>query len=622
MTNSSFDHKVFLKQLSTLPGVYQMLDSEGEVIYVGKAKNLKNRLSSYFVSPKQLAPKTRSLVSVIADIKLTITQSEQEALILECNLIKKHRPRYNILMRDDKSYPYIKITHLSKYPRIDLYRGKKNNKAKFFGPYPSVTAVRATLKLLQKLFKLRQCTDSFFNQRERPCLQYQINRCSAPCMKFITENNYFEQVKMAELFLQGKSEQVISGLQAQMEQAANNLEFEQAASYRDLIEQLRAVQSKQYIDLENKTNYSIDVFAFKNIGLLVCITQLVIREGKVIASQSHFPKIPVGTKLDAQSEAAEIIRSFLAQYYLLDKPSFGVPKEIILNIGLSAIEKENFTRAIFDTYQITPKIKNTVKAERAKCLAMAELSAKENLSQKRAQLSKQNYQLESLQKVFELASLPERIECFDISHTQGEATIGSCVVFGAEGPLKEYYRRYNIENITPGDDYAAMRKALYKRYTKRERLPDLILIDGGKGQLKIAKEVMLDLELDHIALVGVAKGPDRKAGLEKILFNNKFLQLEPDSLALLLIQQIRDEAHRFAIMGHRAKRSKQRTVSTLENIPGIGAKRRRELLKHFGGLQGVMKASIEDLASANGVSKQLAENIYLHLHGDVSPPAK
>lgn len=611
-----FDSKIFLDQASTLPGVYQMLDDGGQIIYVGKAKNLKNRLSSYFVNSNQLSGKTKSLVAAISDIKLTITQSEQEALLLECNLIKKHRPKYNILMRDDKSYPYIKITHLSDYPRIDLYRGKKNNKAKFFGPYPSVTAVRSTLKLLQKLFKLRQCTDSFFKQRERACLQYQINRCSAPCMKFISPIDYAKQVEMAELFLQGKSETIIENLQNHMERAASDLEFELAASYRDLIENLRSVQSKQYIDFENKTNLSIDVFALENSGSLVCIAQLVIREGQVIASQSHFPKMPFGIQAESPAERAEIIRSFLAQYYLLERPSFGIPREIVINIELSDLEKENLTFAVFEAYHSMPKIKYTVKAERAKCLSMAEISAKENLAQKRAQLSKQNYQLESLQKVFELLSLPERIECFDISHTQGEATIGSCVVFGVDGPLKEYYRRYNIKNVTPGDDYAAMRQALYMRYKKLDSLPGLILIDGGKGQVKIAQEVMLDLGLEGIALVGVAKGPDRKAGLEKILYKNRFLQLEPDSLALLLIQQIRDEAHRFAIMGHRAKRAKQRLVSTLENIPGVGAKRRRDLLRHFGGLQGVLKASAEDLSGVGGVSKLLAKSIYLHLHGD------
>ena len=593
-----------------------MLDGEGEIIYVGKAKNLKNRLSSYFVNEKQLSGKTRSLVNLITDIKLTVTQSEQEALLLECNLIKKHRPRYNILMRDDKSYPYIRITQQADYPRIDLYRGKKNSKAKFFGPYPSVTAVRSTLKLLQKLFQLRQCSDSFFKQRVRPCVQHQIHRCSAPCMSLITREAYAQQVKMAELFLQGKSDVIINDLQKRMELAAEKLAFEQAGIYRDLIEQLRAIQSRQYIDMEGKISLSLDVFALSYSAPIACISQLVIREGQVVASQVHFPKVPAG------SDVQEILRSFLAQHYLLENPSIGIPKEIIINIELSDAEKESLARATFELYQILPAIKSKVKAERAKCLAMAELSARENLMQKRAQFTVQSEQLRSLEQTFELSVPPRRIECFDISHSQGEATIGSCVVFGPNGPLKEYYRRYNIKDITPGDDYAAMRQSLYKRYAKLnledvDSIPDVILIDGGKGQVGVAKEVMQDLGLQRIVLVGVAKGPDRKAGLEKILFQQEFLQLDIDDPALLLIQKIRDEAHRFAIMGHRAKRAKARMRSSLEDIPGIGAKRRRDLLKHFGGLQGVMRASGEDLAKAPGISKHLAEQLYVQLHGGV-----
>lgn len=617
---SQFDSQVFIAQVSTLPGVYQMLDEHEDIIYVGKAKNLKNRLASYFSNSQQLTSKTKSLVANIYTIRVTVTQTEQEALLLECNLIKEHRPKYNILMRDDKSYPYIRITHRSMYPKIDLYRGKKNKKAKFFGPYPSVTAVRHTLKLLQKLFKLRQCTDSFFKQRERPCLQYQINRCSAPCMRYISQQSYAQKVEMAELFLQGKSQQVIDGLQTQMSQAAKDLEFEQAGVYRDLIASLRQVQSKQYIDIANKNIPSIDVFALNYISPHACISQLILREGQVIASQSHFPKTPAGT------EPQEIMRSFLAQHYLLDVPSFGMPKEIVMNIDLGTSEKENLVHAIFNSYQSLVKIKHNVKAERAKCLAMADLSAKENLTQKRAQLAKQNLQLVNLQKIFNLDVPPQRIECFDISHTQGEATIGSCVVFGSHGPIKEYYRRYTIKNITPGDDYAAMKAALIKRYSKLDEkkhnnLPEIILIDGGKGQLGVAIDVMVELKLEHILLVGVAKGPSRKAGLEQIIIKNKcnheydFIQLEIDHPALLLIQQIRDEAHRFAIIGHRAKRAKLRTTSTLEAIPGIGAKRRRDLLKHFGGLQGVAKASVEDLIRASGINKHLAETIYLHLHG-------
>lgn len=610
--SNGFNAKDFLLGLSTKPGVYQMLDVNGQVIYVGKAKNLKNRVTTYFSKGVQSA-KTQAMVELIADIRITVTQSEQEALLLECNLIKEHRPKYNVLMRDDKSYPYIMLSRHKQYPRVDFYRGKRHKNAKYFGPYPSVSAVRYTLKLLQKLFKLRQCTDTFFKQRERPCLQYQINRCSAPCVKIISEEDYAHEVHRAELFLSGKSQVVVDDLLQEMEKASADLHFEKAAHYRDLITKIKHVQSRQHV---NVSTGCLDVFAVLYEAPVACVAQLVIREGQVIASQCHYPKVPVG------SEHEEVLSSFLSQHYLLEVPVFGIPKEIVINLSLPG--KDCLVQALFQQHQRMPKIKHRVKADRAKWLEMALNSAKENLSQKRLQKLKDSHQMSSLQTLFHLEIPPQRLECFDISHTQGEATVGACVVFGAEGPMKEYYRRYNIKGITPGDDYAAMRQALLRRYqklldntsAKDVIVPDVVFIDGGKGQLSVAIDVMDELGMSGVLLVGVAKGPSRKPGLEKIIIasSGKELLLSVDDPALLMIQQIRDEAHRFAITGHRAQRKKARSQSSLENIAGIGAKRRRELLKQFGGLQGLQKASVEDIAGVTGISAALARRIYEHLH--------
>lgn len=588
-----FDAKQFLSQVSSKPGVYQMLDEQGKIIYVGKAKHLKHRLSSYF-SGQQHSVKTAALVKQIHDIQVTITQSEYEALILECNLIKEHRPKYNVLMRDDKSYPYIRFSTDDTYPRMDYYRGRRHQHAKFFGPYPSADVVKETIKLLQKIFCLRSCSAHFYAQRTRPCLQYQIQRCSAPCVGYITPEAYAHNVERAQLFLQGKSQAVMADLAKQMESAAQALDFEKAAYYRDLIGKLQQAQAKQSV-LNDKGD--ADVLGLVYEGGVACIGHLVIREGRMVASQCYSPKVPSG------SSSEEILGAFLGQHYLMNEPSFGMPKEIISNIAFAE-------KALFEQ---NAKLPVKLKAESHPWLAMAMKNARERLLHDQYEQVKQEEKMRALQLRLGLSSI-QRMECFDISHTQGEATVGVCVVFDERGPLKAYYRRYNMLADTHGDDYAAMRETLMRRYKKATELPDVIVIDGGKGQLSVARSVMEALGFPNACLVGVAKGVTRKPGLETLWINGCESSWAFDDPALHIIQQIRDESHRFAITGHRARREKARTTSTLENIPGIGATRRRELLRHFGGLQGVLAAGVEDLQRAPGISRGLAEKIYHHLH--------
>lgn len=491
-----FDAVEFLKNVTTLPGVYQMFDHNQTLLYVGKAKNLKKRLASYFNASAK-SNKTRSMLEQVVDVKVVVTQSEAEALLLECNLIKEHRPKYNILMRDDKTYPYILLSkHV--YPRLDAFRGIKNKTSEFYGPFPSASAVKQTLKLIQKIFKLRNCRDNFFNLRERPCLQYQIHRCSAPCVKKIRVTDYKADVDQARLLLQGKSEEVIQGLMAKMDVAAQQMDYEQAAFFRDRIVNVRHIQSLQALDLE-----------------------------------------------DAYSDVFESIVSLKKKYFI---------------------------------------------------------------------------QCESLRDILSLKEIPQRIECFDISHMQGEAIVASCVVFNSEGALKQDYRRFSIENITPGDDYAAMKQVLTRRYERCLQedsvLPDLIIIDGGWGQVNIAREVLQTLQCHEPVLIGISKGPERRAGHEKILIssNETELRFEMNNPGFLLIQQIRDEAHRFAVAGHQMARKKKRITSILENIPGVGAKRRRDLLRHFGGLQGLHQASEKDIAKVAGIGAGLAKVIFDNLH--------
>lgn len=609
--------KAFLANLPHHAGVYQMLDEKGEVIYVGKAKDLKKRVSSYF-SGRAKDPKTLSLLKHISDIDITVATSENEAVLLECNLIKKLRPRYNILLRDDKSYPYIFISNHD-YPRIDLYRGARKKNGRYFGPYPSSLAVRETISLLQKLFHLRTCTDTFYETRSRPCLLYQIGRCSGPCVGLIPQEEYARNIQMAVMFLEGKSNKIVELLQQRMETASAEQQFELAAHYRDQINRLRQIQNPQYV---NVSDGEADILGFAAQAGIYCLQLLTIRGGQVLGSRAYFPVVPEHT------EKAEILSSFISQHYLHDATHIeSTPRHIIVDVKLA--DAELLENALTQLAKRQVKLHIPTRGERKKWLAMATTSARQSLA---AQLmSKINMQerVIALQQALNMKKMPARIECFDISHSSGEATVASCVVFNREGPVKADYRRYNITDITPGDDVAAMRQVLWRRFKKRKQeetkrrpgesrdpvFPDLILIDGGKAQLGAAITVMEELEITHLLLVGVSKGPDRKAGFETLHRHNEApLHLAADSVALHFIQQIRDEAHRFAITGHRQRRDKARRQSTLEFIPGIGAKRRRELLRYFGGIQGIAHASLDELEKVPGISRQLAEKIFAALH--------
>jgi excinuclease ABC subunit C len=602
------DIKHFLANLSHHPGVYQMLGAKGEVIYVGKAKDLKKRVASYF-SSRAKDPKTLLLVKNIKSIDVTITHTENEAVLLECNLIKKHQPRYNILLRDDKSYPYILITHQHPYPRIDIYRGTRKKTGLYFGPYASAHAVRETIALLQKVFRLRTCRDTYFDARTRPCLLYQIERCTAPCVGFISKDDYAHQVELATLFLQGKNDQVIHELQTKMEAGAASLNFELAALYRDQINRLRQIQDRQYI---NVTEGEADIIGFSMQSGMICIQLLTLRGGQVLGSRSYFPHVP------EHSSGQEIISAFLCQHYL-NYPSHieTIPKEII--VGVDIADKTMLENALTEQSQHKVTFIRPMRGEKKKWLDMATTSAKQSLAvQWISKVHSQKRVLE-LQKSVGLEKCPRRIECYDISHSMGEATVASCVVFDANGPIKSDYRRFNISGITPGDDVAAMHQVLIRRFKRLQKdhaiLPDIVFIDGGKTQLAAAEKAMAELSIEGVLLIGVAKGPLRKPGLETLYFHDKPpLHLPSDSLALHFIQQIRDEAHRFAITGHRGRRDKVRRQSSLEMIPGIGAKRRRDLLRYFGGIQGVAHASLDELTKVPGISHSLAEKIFAALH--------
>jgi len=599
--------KNFLANLSHHPGVYQMLGEKGEVLYVGKAKDLKKRVSSYF-SSKAKDPKTLSLVEQIKDIDFTVTNNENEAVLLECNLIKKHRPRYNVLLRDDKSYPYIFISH-HPYPRIDIYRGARKKNGRYFGPYPSSMAVRETISLLQKIFLIRTCRDSYFNARTRPCLLYQIGRCSGPCVELVSNENYTHNVDLAILFLEGKSNQVIEDLQAKMETAATELNYELASLYRDQITRLRQIQDRQYVNVDAG---NADVIGFASQAGIFCLQLLSIRGGQVLGSRSYFPQVP------AYANTNEIISAFLTQHYLNDSSHIeSIPRLIILEAEVP--ERALIENVLGEQAKHKVEVIQPVRGEKKKWLTMATLSAKQALSAH--VFNKTNIQERgvALQHALGMEKTPQRIECFDISHSMGEATVASCVVFDQNGPMKSDYRRFNISGITPGDDIAAMHQVLLRRLKRVQKdhakLPDVILIDGGPTQLAAAKKVISELNIQDILLVGVSKGPDRKPGYESLhIGTNPALHLPPDSLALHFIQQIRDEAHRFAITGHRQRRDKTRRQSTLELIPGIGAKRRRDLLRYFGGIQGIAHASLDELLKVPGISRSLAERIFAALH--------
>ncbi len=599
-----FDSRTLLKNLASAPGVYQMYDKAGDVIYVGKARNLKKRVSSYFSRTLQ-DPKTQSLVAAITNIEVTLTRTENEALLLESNLIKKYLPRYNVLLRDDKSYPYLFLSVDSEFPRLDFHRGAKKAKGKYYGPYPHSGSVRETLSLLQKLFKLRQCSDSFFQNRSRPCLQYQIKRCTAPCVDYVTPEDYHEQVRHVQLFLGGKRDQIINELIEKMHQASKSHEYENAAKFRDQVGTLRRLQEKQYV-VGDKGD--IDVLgAVLEMGV-VCIHVMTIRAGRLLGGKAYFPHAPKGVTLE------ESLSSFMSQYYLNMVRSETMPKRIVL--GISFEDQEWLASALSEQLESDIKIVTKVRGLQARWLDMANTNAQYALTHHLANKMSSFRRMEALQQALHLSEMPEEIECYDVSHTQGEATVASCVVFNREGAKKSDYRRFNIHDVTPGDDYAALEQALKRRYTKlkkaNEKCADIILIDGGKGQLHVAERVMEELQVSGVLLIAIAKGRSRKPGMEVLIVSGRDqeLRLAADSLAMHLLQQIRDEAHRFAITAHRGQRNKAQQHSSLEDIPGIGAKRRRALLQHFGGLQEVRRAGVEAIAKVPGISLQLAQLIH------------
>ncbi len=587
-----------------------MLDSEGQVLYVGKAKNLKNRVTSYF-RKTGLTVKTAALVKRIVQIDVTVTETETEALILEHNLIKQYRPPFNILMRDDKSYPYIFISDRDPWPRLSFHRGPKKAKGTYFGPFPSVHAVRESMSFLQKVFRVRQCEDVFFKNRSRPCLQYQIKRCSAPCVGFVKPDDYAEDVNLTRLYLDGKAEKILQQLERDMDKSSIALEFEKAGEYRDQISALRQVQAQQMIE---KGRGTIDVVAGAVTNGQACVHMLYVRQGRILGSRSYYPKAPLAEKV------SELLDEFLPHLYLDGAGRPDLPKEILVNASLECAEV--LTDALKEKIGRNIEIRDSVRGFRAKWIELAQRTAEQNLAGKLASKQTLQQRFESLRETIGLDEVPERLECFDISHSSGEAVVASCVVFDSNGALKSDYRRFNIENITGGDDYAAMEQAIRRRYTRlmkgEGKLPDVLLIDGGKGQIGVAKSVLTELGVVGVVVLGVAKGTTRKPGLETLILadqNNKVIA-RPQQAALHLIQQIRDEAHRFAITGHKQRRDKKRRTSALEGIPGVGPTRRRDLLKHFGGIVEVKKASVADLMKVENINKKVAEAIYGALYND------
>ncbi|MCK9781542.1 MULTISPECIES: excinuclease ABC subunit UvrC [Enterobacterales] len=601
-----FDAKAFLSRVTDKPGVYRMYDATDTVIYVGKAKDLKKRLSSYFRTQVN-SRKTEALVKCIANIDVTITHTETEALLLEHSYIQRYQPRYNVLLRDDKSYPYIYLSG-DKHPRLASYRGAKHAKGEYFGPFPNSFAVRETLALMQKLFPIRQCEDSVYRNRSRPCLQYQIGRCLAPCVKgYVSDEEYAQQVNYVRLFLSGDDTQVINGLVKRMEEASQELHFEEAARIRDQIQAVRQVTEKQFVA---NIGDDLDVISVAFNGAIACVYVLFFRQGKVLGSRSYFPKVPANTSID------EVVQTFIGQFYLQGSAIRTLPTEILLDFNLEdkAILSESISSIAGRKIQIQTK----PRGDRARYLKLARTNAATALASKQVEQSTISQRYTSLMSLLNMKEI-KRMECFDISHTMGEQTVASCVVFDMNGPLKSEYRRYNISGITPGDDYAAMNQVLTRRYGKSledSKVPDIIFIDGGKGQLAQAIEVFDALNVDwdksHPKLIGVAKGSDRKAGLETLFFvpEGEGMALPSDSPALHLIQHIRDESHRHAITGHRQRRAKVKNTSSLESIEGVGPKRRQMLLKYMGGLQALRDASIEEIAKVPTISTALAEKIF------------
>jgi excinuclease ABC subunit C len=607
--DKTFEPQSFLRSLTHRPGVYQMLNARHKVIYVGKALDLRKRVSSYFQRTHADA-KTASMMELVANVEVTVTNTEAEALILEYNLIKRHKPRFNVILRDDKSYPYIYVSTNHPFPRLQFHRGARKGKGRYFGPYPSTSAVRKTLNELQKLFLIRQCQDSYFKNRTRPCLQYQIKRCTAPCVDYVDEDAYAEDINAAILFLEGKNRGVIDGMVERMERASANQDYEQAARFRDQISRLKKVEAEQIVS--RTAARDLDVIAVASKNAVHCVTIIFIRNGKILGSRNHFPRLSV------EATSQQILGGFLPQYYL----GKDAPSEIIVESDIDDRALLELTLAERSGHKVS--IKHKVRGDRLRWLQLAQTNADQGLKLQISSNATIRRQFEALAELLQLEAPPERLECFDVSHTSGEATVASCVVFNQAGPLKSDYRRFNLSPDAAGDDYAGMAEALRRRYKRIKKgevpLPDVLFVDGGKGQMAEALTVLDELELGWLQVIAVAKGRARRPGTEQLFLAGQSTPtiLPGDSPALHLIQQIRDEAHRFAVTGHRQRRAKARKTSRLEEIPGLGPKRRRELLKQFGGLQGVRGAGVDDLVKVRGISRALAEKIYgdLHLEGD------
>ncbi len=622
---AEFDGKAFVAQLSTAPGVYRMYAADGSLLYVGKAGALKRRVASYFANTPKTA-RIHAMVAQIARMEVTVTRTEAEALLLENQLIKSLAPRYNVALRDDKSYPYVLLTREA-WPRLAFHRGPRAVPGRYFGPYASAGAVRETMDLMHKLFRLRSCEDSVFRNRSRPCLQYQIGRCSAPCVALVEADDYAESVHRASLFLEGRSDELGEELAAAMEAASGRLEFEQAARLRDLLATLRGLQARQYVDGHAA---NLDVLACAMQGSAACVLLLAFRDGRNLGTRAFYPRT------NGEDSAEEVLAAFVSQYYAEQPP----PAEIVLDRAIP--DAELIELALAEAAGRKVALKSSVRGERAGYLDLARRNAQLALATELASRGAQQARSQALRELLGLEEVPARIECFDISHTLGEATVASCVVFDPAGPVRNQYRRYNITGIEPGDDYAAMRQAIERRFrraleaeaaaqapeaapapvlSRNAVLPDVLLIDGGAGQLAQAREALADLGVEGVLLVGVSKGGQRRAGDETlVLADGRELRPGAASPALQFIQQVRDEAHRFAITGHRGKRQKARTTSRLEDIPGIGPRRRAALLRHFGGLAGLKAAGEEEIARVEGINAALAARIYATLHGLATPP--
>ena len=606
--SGAFNAERMLGRLPTKPGVYQMVAADGAVMYVGKARNLRSRVTSYFRA-SGLTAKTMALVARIHDVQITVTGSETEALLLEQNLIKESRPPYNVVLRDDKSYPYIYLTDDAAFPRLTFHRGAKRKTGRYFGPYPSASAVRDSLNILQKLFCIRQCEDSYFKNRSRPCLQHQIGRCSAPCVRYVTPEDYAEDVRHAVMFLEGRNQAILEEFKTSMEAAATALDFERAAKYRDQIRQLRKVQEAQYV---HGVAADTDVFAVVTGSGTSCVQGLFFRGGRLLGHRTWFPRNELA------ETPGELLEAFLSQYY------FGggereIPRCVIGSHDIA--DREVLEDALTAKAGRRVEVATQVRAQRAHWVQMALENAELALNAFLADRKNVFARFVALQEALGLEDMPERLECFDISHSSGEATVASCVVFDTNGPLKSDYRRFNIEGVAAGDDYGAMQQALGRRYQRLKsgegKLPDVLIIDGGMGQLGVATEVLAGLQIEGVHVLGIAKGPTRRPGLEVIFAAGQGeVMLPAQGAAMHLLQHIRDEAHRFAISGHRQRRGKTRRQSELEGIAGIGAKRRRELLRHFGSVASVKGASVEEIAKVPGVSRKLASEIYAALHVD------